>query len=74
MILAQSPVSVEPGDTIDTLYQKCFGVSAQTVLTALKKIESGDHSPVSNHYLDSYYSLPTKKHWQELRRRKVKFI
>ncbi len=41
VILAQGKVNIEPGDTIDTLYQKCFQISARLCFEALERIRVG---------------------------------
>jgi methionyl-tRNA formyltransferase len=74
VLLSQKVIPVEPDDTIDLLYRKCFRHSAPAVLAALEKIEKGDMTPVSNNYPSSYYSFPKKEHWRELRQRNRKFI
>jgi methionyl-tRNA formyltransferase len=74
ILLSQSVIPIEDEDTIDSLYQKCFNCSADTVLNAIKKIEDGDITAVQNNYIESYYSFPKKEHWQQFRKRKRKFI
>lgn len=74
VLLAQTFVSVEKGDTIDLLYQKCFSRSADTVLKALDRIEKNDVIPLDNNFSPSYFSFPTKQHWKEFREKKIPFI
>lgn len=73
-LLAQSVIKIEAKDTIDTLYQKCFSISAETVLNALKNLENNAIVPISNTNLTSYYSFPKKKHWEQFRVNGRKFI
>ncbi len=74
ILLSQVKIPVEKGDSIDTLYQKCFNHSAQVVMDALRKIEDGDLSPVINDCPPSYYSFPVRDHWRQLRARNIKFV
>ena len=73
-MLAQEVVKIESTDTIDTLYQKCFKVSADVVIDALDRIADSERTPLRNAYKPSYFSFPEKEHWSDLRKRGVRFI
>tara|TARA_Y100001970_G_scaffold76719_1_gene97411 strand:+ start:12147 stop:12923 length:777 start_codon:yes stop_codon:yes gene_type:complete len=74
VLLAQKEIIIEKADTVDTLYQKCFGISASVVLEAIDKIKNNDITSISTKHKPSYYSFPKKGHWKDLRKRKVRFI
>ncbi len=75
IVIAQQKIHIEKDDTIDTLYQKSFAVSASVVIEALKKIENGVMGTVGGDKLKiTYYSFPDKSTWRRLRKRKVSFI
>ena len=73
-VLSHQKVKIEKDDTLATLYEKCFEISAEVMLLALEKISESDLSPVTNKYVSSYYSFPTKEHWLEFRTRGGRFI
>jgi methionyl-tRNA formyltransferase len=74
MVLSQIKIKIEDGDTIATLYEKCFEKSADVMFVALEKIAKSDISPLTNDFKPSYYSFPTKKHWTEFRKMGGRFI
>ncbi|MHC4874346.1 MAG: formyltransferase family protein [Planctomycetota bacterium] len=74
ILLAQKEIAAQPGITVDEIYQKCFAISHGVVLEALEKIRNNNMSPLENDRESSYFSFPTKEHWQELRSRGRKFI
>jgi methionyl-tRNA formyltransferase len=74
ILLSQTVVPIEKGDTVDTLYQKCFQCSADTVLNAIKKIDENDVTALKNNCAASYYSFPKKYQWKQFRKTKIKFI
>lgn len=74
ILLAQKAIPITNFDTIDTLYQKCFKISASVILEALRKIKNRNMEPIINSQTTSYFSFPKKEHWAELRKRKRKFI
>jgi len=75
-ILSQAKIKIEKSDTVFSLYQKCFDISAQLCFEALEKIRLGQLEGMTsqNETAPSYHSFPTKEEWQEFRKRKGKFI
>lgn len=73
VILSQEKIRISPNDTIDSLYKKCFAISASVTIRALQNIEKGIET-VQNDYTPSYYSFPSRQNWQEFRKRKRGFI
>lgn len=71
ILLAQKEIAINKGDTVDILYQKCFGISASVVMDELDKIKNNKKS---NKYDPSYYSFPKKNHWKHFRKRNMRFI
>lgn len=76
IILAQRKIKIEPHDVVDSLYKKCFDVSAEACFEALEKIRSGKYkeSHIPPVHTPSYYSFPTKADWMEFRAKNGKFI
>jgi len=74
IILGQKKISVKESDTVYKLYQKCFNISADVVLGALKRIKNNDYVPKNTLYSPSYFSFPKKVHWKEFRNRNKRFI
>lgn len=76
VILAQGKIKIEPSDTVTTLYQKCFDISAGLCFEALERIREGQVEDImsQNEMKPSYYSFPTKEDWGDFRKRKGKFI
>ena len=75
ILLAQKEIAINKGDTVDILYQKCFGISASVVMDALNKIKNEKNLiALSNKYEPSYYSFPKKNHWKDFRKRNMAFI
>lgn len=73
-ILAQRKFMIRPEDTIASLYKQCFEYSTDVLLDALERIRRRDFLPVVNNYQESYYSFPTKEHWEIFRKRGGRFI
>lgn len=73
-ILAQRKIAIQPGETLVSLYGKCFGESADAVIEALDKVRRKDLTPVSPDRPRSYYSYPTAADWEEFRRRGARII
>jgi len=74
IILSQKKIQISDTDTVDSLYQKCFSISASVVIESLNKIEKNNFTEIVNDYKSSYYSFPQKKHWQEFRQKRGRFI
>lgn len=75
IILAQRKVPIRPGDTVTSLYDKCYRISVGAVLEALDRVRRNDFYPHDvNGAVPSYYSFPTREHWQEFRQRGGRFI
>lgn len=72
-VLSRAEIPIAAEDTIDSLYRKCFSISASVVLEALERLQSGIRPDV-NRYPPSYYSFPSKQHWREFRTRGRRFI
>jgi len=73
-ILSQKVIKIKNGDTIADLYEKCFDESVECLLNAIRVIKNSSIGNSINKYLDSYYSFPKKKHWNEFRKRGGVFI
>lgn len=74
IVLAQQKIAITANDTIADLYQKCFAASADVVLAAVEKAKRSDFSSASSDSSSSYFSFPTKEHWQDFRKRGGRFI
>jgi methionyl-tRNA formyltransferase len=74
IVLAQTRICIEPGNTIADLYKKCFRVSSEVLLEALEKVSRNDFTPHPTDTQPSYFSFPTKEHWLEFRKRNGRFI
>ncbi|MCX7745199.1 MAG: formyltransferase family protein [Flavobacteriales bacterium] len=73
-VLCQKAVDITDKDTVDSLYQKCFSISAELILQALDKIRKKDFTPVINNLSPSYYSFPTPHDWEKFRKAGKRFI
>ncbi len=73
-VLSQQAIKITANDTVDTLYQQCFAISAALILQALDKIRNNDFSPVITNLSPSYYSFPTSKDWKKFRKAGKRFI
>lgn len=75
-VLSQGKIKIQEGDTVDTLYQKCFDISADLCFQALEKIKSGhwQNGHIKSNIIPSYFAFPTKDQWSEFRKRKGKMI
>lgn len=73
-VLSQKKTPVRKGDTLWSLYDRCFTLSVDAVLEALEKIRRGDLTAVENGYPKEYYSFPDKDHWRDFRRHKGRYI
>ena len=74
ILLAQRQVRIQGYDTVGDLYEKCFAVSVDALLDALRRIARDDMEPLQNSYNLSYFSFPTADHWQQFRHRKRRFF
>lgn len=72
-VIAQEKVKIQEGDSLHSLYKKCFQASVTALLKALEKVEKRDFSTVGDNR-PSYYSFPTKEQWQEFRAKGGKVI
>lgn len=73
-VLAQWSTPIAAGDTLWTLYARCFGASAQLVHAALDRLRTGDLSGLPARYPPSYFSFPTAEDWRGFRRHGGRFI
>ena len=74
IVLAQQRIPITPGDSLYSLYEKCFDASASVLLEALGKVQSGRLTSVSAGAERSYYSFPTREHWNAFRKRGGRFV
>lgn len=75
IILAQKSIKIEPDDTVDHLYQKCFDISADLCFEALEKIRNNQmEAVIAENASPSYYAFPNKKDWTEFRQKGGRFI
>ncbi|WP_109698121.1 formyltransferase family protein [Chitinophaga deserti] len=72
-ILGRVEIPVEPHDTVDSLYIKCFKYSAEACFMALENIRNGV-KPLPDVHPPSYFSFPDRGHWEEFRQQNRKFI
>lgn len=76
-ILAQKEIEVQKYDTVDSLYQQCFKISAEVCIDALNVLDNNSKKQQltsTAKKIDSYFSFPTKEQWKEFRERSKKFI
>lgn len=73
-VLTQQAIKITTNDTVDSLYQQCFAISAALILQALEKIRNNDFSPITNNLSPSYYSFPTSEDWRKFRKAGKRFI
>lgn len=73
-LLTQKKVRIEKNDTVTSLYSKCFEASVDVLLESIEKIKRGDFTPFAQNNPPSYFSFPTKEHWQEFRDKGGRFI
>lgn len=75
IILSQREVPIRPGDTVTSLYDKCYQASVEALLEALNRVRRKDFYPhYTNGAAPSYFSFPTREHWREFRQRGGRFI
>lgn len=75
IILARRKVPIGPGATVAGLYEETYRVSVEALLEALDKIRANELAPLpQNGFVPSYYSFPTREHWEDFRRRGARFI
>lgn len=69
IIIFQKEIPVTPGDTVDSLYKKCFSCSASITINAIKIISEHtfDVPQWESNENSSYCSFPTKIDWQKFR-------
>jgi methionyl-tRNA formyltransferase len=72
-VLAQEKIEVTANDTVDTLYQKCFQISAKVCLQAIKLLATNEQEIITE-YPQSYYGFPSNKQWTEFRGKGKRFI
>ena len=70
-VLYKKEVLIDKNDTIFTLYKKCFDISAEVIIEALKKVEN---IHIHNNDEVQYFSFPTHNDWKVFRNQKGKFI
>lgn len=68
-VLAQRKIPIGPGDSVSTLYQRCFDTSADVMFEALDRIRAADLSPQNGAGSPSYFSFPTHEEWKQFRAR-----
>lgn len=76
-ILAQKEVKILKNDTVSSLYEKCFEISASVSIDALNLLSLDLQSKTNLNkgiHKKSYYSFPSKDQWNEFRSNKCKFI
>lgn len=58
--LAQQSFLIESDDTFFSLFEKCFELSEDVTIAAIKKVANNDITTISSQYEKSYYSYPSK--------------
>ena len=74
VVLAQWRTPIARGDTLWSLYKRCFEASAPLSIEALDKIRNGDFSTAPLSEPPSYYSFPTADDWRAFRANGGRFI
>jgi methionyl-tRNA formyltransferase len=74
IVLSQEQVPIVKGESMFSIYKKTFNASIPALIQALKKLEQGDFSEITNLSKHSYFSFPTKEQWQEFRCRGGRII
>lgn len=74
-IVSQRDYSIDPNDTIDTLYYKSMKVGEDCLVEALTKLKNGDTSRIENDASQSsYYSFPKAEDAKRFREKGKRFI
>jgi methionyl-tRNA formyltransferase len=68
-VVSQQSFPIEPDDTLFSLFDKCYDISAALVIEALDKIDIGNWQSVQNGRTPSYYTFPTWKEGREFRKK-----
>lgn len=74
VVLANLETEIRPGESLFSIYQRCFAMSAEAALMALNKLRAGDFSPAKTPYPKNYYSFPDAAQWKEFRARGGRYI
>jgi methionyl-tRNA formyltransferase len=74
IVLSRKLVPVSHGETLASLYKKCFEASSVAVLESLDKVRVKDFSGVPGNFPASYFSFPTDEHWRQFRARGGRFV
>lgn len=67
-ILVQKPIPVLPQDTVNSLYAKCFAMSAELLIEAIDKIRHQDLISIDPPNKPSYFSFPMESDWKSFRK------
>jgi len=74
VIISQRSLYITPEDTLFSLYEKCFDISVDVVLEAVKKVGSGSYKAITSSTTKSYYSYPNWKDVLRFRRLGKKIV
>jgi len=67
VVLRQRAVPLAKGDTLASLYRKCFEITGALILESLDMVRANDFTPVVNGRAPSYFGAPTLETFQRFR-------
>ena len=73
-VIVRESIKINKGDTLDSLYKRCFAISSKLILNALDIIRNKESVINNNNIEKSYFSFPTKSDWLIFRKKGGKII
>ncbi|HEX8020635.1 formyltransferase family protein [Mucilaginibacter sp.] len=73
-VLYQIEIPILKNDTVDSLYKQCFELSTIATIEALNMLNKNIYNQKQPSYNPSYFSFPTKEHWEMFRQTGKVFI
>ncbi len=70
---SQSEIPISSNQTLFEIYESTFQLSSQAIVNAIASLLANE-SVQSNGQIPSYFSMPTKSHWREFRKRGRRFV
>lgn len=67
-ILAQAALTVQPRDTMETLFTRCFSLTVPLVLQAIERLQNPDRPALPPQTKPSHFSFPDGWTWKQFRR------
>jgi folate-dependent phosphoribosylglycinamide formyltransferase PurN len=70
---SQSEIAISSNQTLFEIYESTFQSSSQAIVRAIASLLANE-SVQSNGQTPSYFSMPTRSHWREFRKRGRRFV